>query len=183
MSARKEQDSLRSAGAINETEKSSLSVQEKDTHKISQEQEQEQEPGKGPISPEVRANVVSRWTIWWLNDLFRTGFKRQIEEQDLYQIFERRRARVLGQLLFDNWEAEKLSAKAKQQEPSLLRAIIRSFWVRYLPGYLCLELGGRFPRSHFVSRQSIRHTIIDIQSYCADHIPCRYVPDQRTSHS
>ncbi|KAF9957961.1 hypothetical protein BGZ70_009361 [Mortierella alpina] len=88
-----------------------MSVQEKDAYNLSQEQEQKQEPSKGPISPEVGANVVSRWTIWWLNGLFRTGSQRQIEEQDLYQIFERRQARVLGQLLFDNWEAEKQRAE------------------------------------------------------------------------
>ncbi|KAF9558614.1 hypothetical protein EC968_006899 [Mortierella alpina] len=115
----------------------SLSEREEQIKGVSQEQER----GKGPTSPEVRANVVSRWTIWWLNDLFRTGFKRQIQEQDLYQMFERRHARVLGQLLLDNWETEKQRAKTKDREPSLLRAVIRSFWVRYLPGYVCLELG------------------------------------------
>ncbi|KAG0196953.1 hypothetical protein BGX28_009529, partial [Mortierella sp. GBA30] len=96
---------------------------------------------KGPISPEVDSNVFNRWTMWWLNDLFWVGFRRQIQEQDLYQIFEHRRARVLGQMFFDNWEAEKSRARDKKRAPSLLRAIVRSFWVKYLPGYICLELG------------------------------------------
>ncbi|KAF9172843.1 hypothetical protein BGX21_001195 [Mortierella sp. AD011] len=96
---------------------------------------------QGPISPEVQANFIEDWTLWWLNDLFRLGFKRQIQEQDLYQIMESRRANVLGQLLYDNWEMEKTNARIKNRVPSLLRALIRSFWNEYLPGYICLEIG------------------------------------------
>ncbi|KAG0010439.1 hypothetical protein BGZ80_001474, partial [Entomortierella chlamydospora] len=96
---------------------------------------------QGPISPEVQANFIEDWTLWWLNDLFRLGFKRQIQEQDLYQILESRRAKVLGQLLYDNWEREKTNARIKNRVPSLLRALVRSFWNEYLRGYICLEIG------------------------------------------
>ncbi|KAF9927242.1 hypothetical protein BGZ67_007628 [Mortierella alpina] len=121
--ARDGQDNLEPNTSLNDAAKSSPSGQEKHINIVSQEQGQ----GEGPISPEVHANVISRWTMWWLNDLFRAGFKRQ--EQDLYQIFDRRQARVLGQLLFENWEAERQRAKTSDRQPSLLRAIIRSFWL------------------------------------------------------
>ncbi|GJJ75899.1 hypothetical protein EMPS_08257 [Entomortierella parvispora] len=95
----------------------------------------------GPVSPETHANVFNRWTIWWANGLFRVGFNRQIQEDDLYQILDRRRAKVLGQLLADRWEMEKTRARAKNRTPSLLRALIMAFWTRYFPGYICLEIG------------------------------------------
>lgn len=97
---------------------------------------------KGPISPETNANVFNRWTLWWENGLFRVGFKRQIKEEDLYQMLDRRRAKVLGQLLADHWESEKTQALKQNRTPSLLRALVGSFWNRYLPGFICLELGG-----------------------------------------
>ncbi|KAF9932287.1 hypothetical protein FBU30_008582, partial [Linnemannia zychae] len=102
-----------------------------DPQKVSQE---------GPISPENDANIFSRWTFWWLNDLFRTGYRRQIQQDDLYEIIDRRKTAVLGQMLFDNWETEKKSAFAKNRKPSLLRAIVKSFWRRYLPALICLEI-------------------------------------------
>ncbi|KAF9124551.1 hypothetical protein BGW39_008121 [Mortierella sp. 14UC] len=61
----------------------------------------------GPVSPENKAGLFSQLTFSWLNSLFKTGYSRQIQQEDLYQIMDRRRADVLGQVLFDNWEAEK----------------------------------------------------------------------------
>jgi len=58
----------------------------------------------GPISPETHANVFNRWTLWWANGLYKVGFKRQLQEEDLYQMLDRRRAKVLGQLVADHWE-------------------------------------------------------------------------------
>lgn len=97
---------------------------------------------EGPISPEVNANILSLWTMWWINGLFRTGYKRQIQEDDLYQLLDQRKAHILGGLLLGHWEEEKARAKGKNRIPSLLRALVKSFWRRYLPGYICLEIGG-----------------------------------------
>ncbi|KAG0086734.1 hypothetical protein BGZ92_007908 [Podila epicladia] len=77
----------------------------------------------------------------WLSGLFKIGFKRQIQEQDLYQILEGRRAKDLGSRIEQNWDQEKDRAGAKGQTPSLLRTLFKSFWRQYLPGYICLELG------------------------------------------
>ncbi|KAF8930951.1 hypothetical protein BGZ47_000301 [Haplosporangium gracile] len=77
----------------------------------------------------------------WLSGLFKIGFERQIQEQDLYQILEGRRAKDLGSRIARNWDQEKDRARAKGQTPSLLRTLFKSFWLQYLPGYICLELG------------------------------------------
>jgi len=97
---------------------------------------------EGPISPEVNASILSLWTMWWINSLFRTGYKRQIQEDDLYQLLDQRKAHVLGGLLLGHWEEEKARAKDKNRIPSLLRALVKTFWRHYLPGYICLEIGG-----------------------------------------
>ncbi|KAG0289416.1 hypothetical protein BGZ96_007013 [Linnemannia gamsii] len=102
--------------------------------------EQQQSCKEASLSPENKANIFSRYTFWWLNDLFRIGYSRQIQEEDLYQMLERRRTALLGQALFDNWETEKKTARSKGRRPSLLRALFKSFWRRYLPAFIWLEL-------------------------------------------
>ncbi|KAF9083706.1 hypothetical protein BGX23_011210 [Mortierella sp. AD031] len=108
----------------------------------SPEQEPKLDPKNhdGTISPEKEANLLSRWTLWWMNGLFRIGYTRQLQEDDLYQMLDRRRTEVLGQMVFDNWEAEKKNARLKNRRPSLLRALFHSFWRRYLPGFIWLEI-------------------------------------------
>ncbi|KAG0380174.1 hypothetical protein BGX24_009789 [Mortierella sp. AD032] len=85
-------------------------------------------PQSGPVSPENNAGLFSQLTFSWLDDLFRIGYSRQIQQDDLYQIMDRRRTDVLGQLLYDNWEAERKHAKVNNRHPSLLRALFKSFW-------------------------------------------------------
>ncbi|KAK3822282.1 MAG: P-loop containing nucleoside triphosphate hydrolase protein [Linnemannia elongata] len=97
-------------------------------------------PKEGPVSPENRASLPSRLTLWWFNDFFRIGYRRQIQEEDLYQMLDYRRTEVLGQGLVDNWEAEKQSASVKGRRPSLLRALVWSFWRQYLPSFMWLIL-------------------------------------------
>lgn len=118
-------------------------VQDAQQHQdMSKDQNTDISHKEGPISPEVNANILSLWTMWWINGLFRTGYRRQIQEDDLYQLLDQRKAHVLGGLLLSNWDAEKAHAKTKNRAPSLLRALVKSFWRRYLPGYICLEIGG-----------------------------------------
>ncbi|KAF9901434.1 hypothetical protein EC991_006105 [Linnemannia zychae] len=97
-------------------------------------------PKRGPISPENNAGLFSQLTFTWLNSLFKIGYSRQIQEEDLYQIMDHRRTDVLGQTLFDNWEAEKRHAGIKNRRPSLLRALFMSFWKQYLPAYIWLGI-------------------------------------------
>ncbi|KFH72941.1 hypothetical protein MVEG_00166 [Podila verticillata NRRL 6337] len=114
-----------------------------------QNQDQDKQQGQeiddfgqeGPLSPEINANIFELSTMSWLSGLFKIGFKRQIQEQDLYQILEGRRAKDLGSRIARKWDQEKDRARAKGQTPSLLRALFKSFWLQYLPGYICLELG------------------------------------------
>ncbi|KAF9983598.1 hypothetical protein BGZ75_004919 [Mortierella antarctica] len=126
--------------------KSLITAVETDPSFQEERQEERQDLGghqqeDGPISPETRANFLEGFSLWWLNDLFRIGSTRQIQEQDLYRLPDRRRAQVVSQNLYDHWEEEKLRAVFKGRTPSLLRALRRSFWRMYLPSYIYLEMG------------------------------------------
>ncbi|KAG0281167.1 hypothetical protein BGZ95_006220 [Linnemannia exigua] len=117
-------------------------------------------PQDGPVSPENNAGLFSQWTFSWLNDLFRVGFSRQIQQDDLYQIMDRRRTDVLGQLLYDNWEAEKKHAKVNNRRPSLLRALFKSFWRTYLPAFIWLGIADL---SQFINPSVMRMLLLFLQ--------------------
>ncbi|KFH68024.1 hypothetical protein MVEG_06754 [Podila verticillata NRRL 6337] len=96
---------------------------------------------RGPVSPENFAWLPSRVTLWWLNGMFRKGYSRQIEEDDLYEMLEENKAGVLAGQLSTKWEAEKLRALAKGKTPSLVRATVATFWGRYWTCILGMEFG------------------------------------------
>ncbi|KAG0096414.1 hypothetical protein BGZ93_004576 [Podila epicladia] len=94
---------------------------------------------RGPVSPENFAWLPSRVTLWWLNGMFRKGYARQIEEDDLYEMLEENKAGVLAGQLSAMWEAEKTRALAKGKTPSLVRATVATFWGRYWTCILGME--------------------------------------------
>ena len=109
---------------------------------------------KGLVSPENTANAFSRITLWWLNGLFSKGYKRRIEEEDIYFILKKNQAKVLCGQLTLQWELEKkraaeatkkyrLKGKDKEVTPSLIRATFWTFWTRYYDCVIGLELGGK----------------------------------------
>ncbi|KAF9956927.1 hypothetical protein BGZ72_002340 [Mortierella alpina] len=96
---------------------------------------------KGPVSPEASASWLSKLTLWWLGGLFKTGYKRQLEEDDLYEMLDHNKAAFLYAGLSEHWEMEKKRAKLKGKQPSLLRATVKNFWRRYVAAAIGIELG------------------------------------------
>ncbi|KAI8599078.1 P-loop containing nucleoside triphosphate hydrolase protein [Dissophora ornata] len=96
---------------------------------------------KGPVSPENFAWIPSRLTLWWLNGFFKKGYKKRIEEDDLYEMLDYNKSGVLAHALMEKWEAEKTRATSKGKTPSLLRAVIRTFWRRYYTCIIGMEAG------------------------------------------
>ncbi|KAF9361387.1 hypothetical protein BGX34_007153 [Mortierella sp. NVP85] len=96
---------------------------------------------RGPDSPENYAWFLSRVTLWWLNDLFRKGYRRRIEEDDLYEMMDHDKSGVLTHALMENWEAAKKKAALKGKTPSLLKTVIKTFWRRYYTAAVGLFCG------------------------------------------
>ncbi|KAF9948009.1 hypothetical protein BGZ70_002404 [Mortierella alpina] len=76
-----------------------------------------------------------------MNGLFKTGYKRQLEEDDLYEMLDYNKAAFLHAGLSEQWEMEKKKAKLKGRHPSLLRATVKNFWRRYVAAAIGIELG------------------------------------------
>ncbi|XP_014488634.1 PREDICTED: probable multidrug resistance-associated protein lethal(2)03659 isoform X2 [Dinoponera quadriceps] len=81
-----------------------------------------------PKNPRQSANVVSLLTFWWTRKIFRVGYKKELEETDLYATLTQDEASRLGELVGKAWEAEvKSCAKKKRDGPKLMRVLARCF--------------------------------------------------------
>ncbi|XP_053420094.1 ATP-binding cassette sub-family C member 4 isoform X2 [Nycticebus coucang] len=68
----------------------------------------------------------------WLNPLFKIGYKRRLEEDDMYSVLPEDRSKYLGEELQGFWDKEVLRAEDNAQKPSLTKAIIKCYWKSYL---------------------------------------------------
>uniref|UniRef100_A0A8D1HDG4 ABC transmembrane type-1 domain-containing protein n=1 Tax=Sus scrofa TaxID=9823 RepID=A0A8D1HDG4_PIG len=91
-----------------------------------------------PVYPEPKhnplgdANICSRLLFCWLNPLLRVGYKRRLEEDDMYSVLPEDRSAHLGEELRGYWDGEVSRADKDTQEPSLMKAIIKCYWKPYL---------------------------------------------------
>ena len=67
-----------------------------------------------------------RYTI----PIFLKGRKKEIDFEDMYDVLDAHKSDMLGDRLSASWEKELVLAKAKNKEPSLLRATLRVFGLR-----------------------------------------------------
>ncbi|XP_038572949.1 multidrug resistance-associated protein 4 [Micropterus salmoides] len=85
----------------------------------------------GKTNPSATANLLSKVFFWWLNPLFRVGYKRRLEEEDLYDVLAEDRSERLGQDLHRYWDHEVQKATKELRTPGLSKAIIRCYWKSY----------------------------------------------------
>ncbi|XP_047611778.1 ATP-binding cassette sub-family C member 4-like [Phacochoerus africanus] len=91
-----------------------------------------------PVYPEAKhnplgdANMCSRLLFWWLTPLLRVGYKRRLEEDDMYSVLPEDRSARLGEELRGYWDQEVSRAEKDAREPSLTKAIIKCYWKPYL---------------------------------------------------
>ncbi|XP_020921448.1 multidrug resistance-associated protein 4-like [Sus scrofa] len=67
----------------------------------------------------------------WLTPLLRRGYKRRLEEDDMYSVLPEDRSARLGEELQGYWDREVSSAEKDAREPSLMKAIIKCYWKSY----------------------------------------------------
>ncbi|XP_042110943.1 ATP-binding cassette sub-family C member 4-like isoform X2 [Ovis aries] len=83
-------------------------------------------------NPLQDANFCSRLFFCWLNPLFKIGYKRRLEEDDMYSVLPEDRSQHLGEELQGYWDQEVLRAEKDAREPSLMKAILKCHWKSYL---------------------------------------------------
>uniref|UniRef100_A0A3P8RDC2 Cystic fibrosis transmembrane conductance regulator n=1 Tax=Astatotilapia calliptera TaxID=8154 RepID=A0A3P8RDC2_ASTCA len=67
----------------------------------------------------------------WLNPLFRAGYKRRLEEDDMYQVLAEDRSEKLGQDLQRIWDHEVQRATKELRKPRLTGVIVKCYWKAY----------------------------------------------------
>ncbi|XP_032230963.2 ATP-binding cassette sub-family C member 4 isoform X2 [Nematostella vectensis] len=78
-------------------------------------------------TPLARAGILSRVSFWWLNDLFRKGYDRRLEPDDLYEVLAEDSTNALVDRLECEWQKEIHGTKNKNKSPKLWRAVTRMF--------------------------------------------------------
>ncbi|KAL7891061.1 hypothetical protein AOLI_G00005370 [Acnodon oligacanthus] len=82
-------------------------------------------------NPVASANVFSQIFFCWLNPLFRIGFKRRLEEDDMFRVLPEDGSKRLGEELQSYWDREVQMATKELRTPKLTKAILKCYWKSY----------------------------------------------------
>ncbi|XP_053404593.1 ATP-binding cassette sub-family C member 4-like isoform X3 [Mercenaria mercenaria] len=83
-------------------------------------------------NPVIRANVISKLFFWWMNPLFKKGYARQLEVEDMYNVTVEDQSDRLGETLEKEWRKEMNKSKGGKRKPSLFKALFRMFGLEYI---------------------------------------------------
>ena len=64
-----------------------------------------------PRHPQEEANFVSRIMFWWIIPLLWKGWRRPLQQDDLYEVRDKDQSCKLTKRLEEKWEQEVQSAK------------------------------------------------------------------------
>ncbi|XP_025192678.1 probable multidrug resistance-associated protein lethal(2)03659, partial [Melanaphis sacchari] len=78
-------------------------------------------------NPRARANIFEILTFSWILNLFKTGQKKCLENNDMYAPLDDDKSSLLGLKLEEKWKIEIADAKITNREPRLSRVIFRMF--------------------------------------------------------
>ncbi|KAM6945546.1 ATP-binding cassette sub-family C member 4 [Aplochiton taeniatus] len=82
-------------------------------------------------NPVATANLLSQVFFCWLNPLFRIGYKRRLEEDDMYNVLPEDRSEHVGGELQSLWDHEVQKAAKELRPPNLSKVIIKCYWKPY----------------------------------------------------
>ncbi|XP_029164697.1 probable multidrug resistance-associated protein lethal(2)03659 [Nylanderia fulva] len=92
---------------------------------------------KSKPNPREKANIVSVLLWWWTISLFKTGYRKDLEIEDLFDPLKVDESGLLGNRLENRWKIEVENSKKWKRKPSLLKAISRTFlWEYFLLGMI-----------------------------------------------
>ncbi|XP_064825804.1 ATP-binding cassette sub-family C member 4-like isoform X1 [Oncorhynchus masou masou] len=82
-------------------------------------------------NPSTTANLFSQVFFCWLNPLFRIGYKRRLEEDDMYKVLPEDGSERLGEELQRHWDHEVQKAAKELRPPKLTKVLIKCYWKPY----------------------------------------------------
>uniref|UniRef100_A0A4W5NGB9 ATP-binding cassette, sub-family C (CFTR/MRP), member 4 n=1 Tax=Hucho hucho TaxID=62062 RepID=A0A4W5NGB9_9TELE len=92
-----------------------------------------------PAHPECNTTCIKHFSsslplpffISWLNPLFRIGYKRRLEEDDMYKVLPEDGSERLGEELQRHWDHEVQKAAKDLRPPKLTKVLIKCYWKPY----------------------------------------------------
>ncbi|KAJ9591424.1 hypothetical protein L9F63_002030, partial [Diploptera punctata] len=78
-------------------------------------------------NPKLTANPLSIVTFWWVLDIFKKGYKKDLELDDLYDALDEHSSGHLGDKLERLWAQELEYANGRGERASLLRVLIKCY--------------------------------------------------------
>uniref|UniRef100_A0A8C0BWW9 Canalicular multispecific organic anion transporter 2 n=1 Tax=Buteo japonicus TaxID=224669 RepID=A0A8C0BWW9_9AVES len=97
--------------------------------------------------PELTSGFLSRLTFWWFTSMAILGYKRPLEDKDLWSLNEDDTSKIIVQQLSKEWDKEKAECKQlitqewpipedkkHNRKPSFLKALLRTFGPYFLIG-------------------------------------------------
>ncbi|XP_073846051.1 multidrug resistance protein 5 isoform X1 [Musca autumnalis] len=106
-----------------------------------------------PENPRETANPISSLMFCFVMPTFFKGRKKVLDETDLYRALKEHKSDILGHKLSEAWEEECIKKQMKHKEPSLLRAVLKVFGLRFATlGFVLfiLEIGLRVTQPLFL---------------------------------
>ncbi|GLD66233.1 multidrug resistance-associated protein 4-like protein [Lates japonicus] len=82
-------------------------------------------------NPSASANLLSKIFFCWLNPLFRIGYKRKLEEDDMYKVLPEDSSDRLGEELQWYWNQEVQQAAKEMRPPKLTKVLVHCYWRSY----------------------------------------------------
>lgn len=73
-------------------------------------------------NPVIKANFLSRITYWWLRNIFYKGYRKPIDESDVFACLKEHESEDLHEKFKVLWSEEKVRKK-----PSMLKVFYRAF--------------------------------------------------------
>uniref|UniRef100_A0A8D0CP65 Multidrug resistance-associated protein 4 n=1 Tax=Sander lucioperca TaxID=283035 RepID=A0A8D0CP65_SANLU len=82
-------------------------------------------------NPSASANLLSKIFFCWLNPLFSIGYKRKLEEDDMYKVLPEDASDRLGEELQWYWNREVQQAAKDMCPPRLAKVLVQCYWRSY----------------------------------------------------
>uniref|UniRef100_A0A8C2XFD4 Multidrug resistance-associated protein 4 n=1 Tax=Cyclopterus lumpus TaxID=8103 RepID=A0A8C2XFD4_CYCLU len=82
-------------------------------------------------NPSASANLLSKIFFCWLNPLFRIGYQRKLEEDDMYNVLPEDASHRLGEELQWYWNREVQQAAKDLRPPKLAKVLVQCYWRSY----------------------------------------------------
>lgn len=83
----------------------------------------------GPM-PDTTSGLLSAWTYAWLDPLLRVGYKRPLQDEDLWRIDQPRRVQPLAERFLATFEARRVQAEVARRE--LIEGTRKASWTTRL---------------------------------------------------